>query len=243
MINRIFKAFDRFGAETEFELRTPTFAIENEGERHYRVAYSQALSAGVFPRNKMREVMKRHGMWTDEDDKNLKTELAQMAILQIELEQSQQAGNQEKCVEIAQNISKCRGRMWELFMIQQSVYMNSAEGMAELVKAEAIMAACVQIKATGKKYWKNYTEFVTERDENDKSTVFAKAVEVQNEILLDIRNKIEEDQPENKYLKDIKSRMMDREIQEKVEEELNKRAAEALKKADGEQSNTKDQIH
>jgi hypothetical protein len=126
-----------------------------------------------------------------------------------------------------------RFRMWELFMIQQSVYMNSAEGIAELVKAEAIMAACIQLKATGQRYWPTYTDFVRERDESTQSTVYVKAVEVQNQILLEMRNTIEESHPENRYLKDAKQAMFDRDIEERVEAELAARKQRALENADG----------
>jgi len=229
---RAFRAVDRFGAQMDFTVSTPTLAIENEGDRQYRIAYSQSLTQGVFPRNKMREVMRSHGMWTDEDDRIMREEVANLAILQMELEQAQLKGKHEQCLEAAKKMRKHRYRMWELFMIQQSVYMNSAEGIAELVKAEAIMAACTMIKATGQRYWATYTDFVRERDESTQSTVYIKAVEVQNGLLLEMRDTIEESHAENRYLKDAKQAMFDRDIEERVEAELASRKQKALEQAD-----------
>jgi|SRR6185436_10124829 len=232
VVDRTFRAVDRYGAELEFEIRNPTLAVENEGERQYRIAYSKALNDGVYPRNKLREVMHNHGMWTDEDDRAMREEVANIAILEIELEQSQLKGENDKCIEIAKKIRKHRFRMWELFMIQQSVYLNSVEGISELIKAEAIMAACTVLKSTGQRYWPSYTEFVKERDESTVSTVYVKAVEIQNELLLEVRDTIEESYSENRYLKDAKQAMLDRDIEQRVAEELENRKRKALEEAD-----------
>lgn len=242
MVDRIFKAIDRFGATMEFELVTPTLAIDNESERQYRIAYSKALAEGVYPRNKLREVMRSHNMWTDEDDQALREEVANLAILQVDLEQSQLKGENEKCIETAQKMQKHRSRMWELFMIQQSVYMNSAEGFAELIKAEAVMAACVSIKATGQRYWTSYADFVKERDENSSATVYIKAVEVQNALLLEMRDSIESTQAENKYLKDAKQRAFERDVEERVGVELEARKKKALEEADNKDGETSNKI-
>jgi myo-inositol catabolism protein IolC len=231
-VEKTFRAVDRFGAQLDFEVLSPTLAIENEGDRQYRIAYSKALAEGVYPRNKMREVMRSHGMWTDEDDRIMREEVANLAILQMELEQAQLKGKQDECLEIAKKMRKHRFRMWELFMIQQSVYMNSAEGIAELVKAEAVMAACTALKATGQRYWPTYAEFVRERDESSISTVYVKAVEVQNQLLLAMRDTIEDSHPENRYLKDAKQAMFDRDIEERVAVELEARKQKALETAD-----------
>lgn len=239
-VERTFRAVDRYGAQLEFEVRTPTLAIENEGERQYRIAYTRALADGVYPRNKLREVMRVHSMWTDEDDKVMREEVAHLAVLQIELEHAQLKGENDKCIDIAKNMRKHRFRMWELFMIQQSVYMNSAEGIAELIKAEAIMAACTLLKSTGQRYWPNYTEFVKERDESTTSTVYVNAVGVQNELLLALRDTIEEGYSENRYLKDAKQAMLDRDIEERVAQELEMRKKKALEEADGASVENKD---
>lgn len=231
-VEKTFRAADKYGATMDFEVRSPTLAIENEGDRQYRIAYSKSLAEGVYPRNKMREVMRSHGMWTDEDDRVMREEVANLAIYQIELEQAQLKGESDKCLEIARKMRTHRFRMWELFMIQQSVYMNSAEGIAELVKAEAIMAACTVVKATQERYWKTYTDFVKERDDSVISTVYIKSVEVQNQLLLAMRDTIEEGHPENRYLKDAKQAMFDRDIEERVAAELESRKKKALEAAD-----------
>jgi|SRR5689334_4419770 len=232
-VDRTFRAIDRHGADLEFEIKTPTLAIDNEGERQYRIAYSKAVAEGVYPRNKLREVMKHHGMWTEADDLAMREEIANLAILEIELDQANSKGENDKCIEISKKMRKHRFRMWELFMIQQSVYMNSVEGISELIKAEAVMAACVVLKATGERYWKTYADFVKERDENVRSTVYIKAVEIQNELLLEVRDTIEGSYSENRYLKDAKEAMLDRDIEERVAQELEARKKKALEEADG----------
>jgi hypothetical protein len=227
-INRDFKAKDRFGADMQFALVPPTLQIETEGERYYKIAYSQALSQGIFPREKLRGVMKDHGMWTEEDEKKYKTIVAKIALWHAELLQFEQTGDTEKCKKIAMEMDGERDKMWSLFLIQQSVFMHSAEAMAELVKTEAMMAACTRLKATGERYWKDYTEFVREKEQNLKSTVYMEVVEVQSNLLKSIREDIEGKYPETKYLKDVRESILDRAIAEDVQKEIARRKEAAL---------------
>jgi len=203
-------------------------AIENEAERQYRVAYSKALAEGVFPKEKLREIMKQYGMWTDNDDKEIKIVTSKMAIVQMELDSAQRAQKKEHCKKLAKELLELRQRMYQLFMVQQSVFMNSAEGIAEVAKAECIMAACTVIKATKQRYWKDYKEYAKERDEDIRSTVYTKVVEVQTTILEQARENIEKEYPEHEYLKDIKDMMIDREVEKEIKAELEKRKSRAL---------------
>lgn len=230
MADRTFQAMDRNGNLCEFELIIPRLAEENEGERQYRVAYSKALVEGIFPKEKLREIMRQHEMWTDNDDKILKKTVGKIAILQIELQKAETEGNKEECVRIAKEMSELRHRMWELFLIQQSVYMNSAEGIAEMIKTESIMAACTHVKSTNKRYWNNYADYVLERDLNTKSTVYSKVIGLQANILDEVRLGLMADYPENQHLKTVEDRMLDREVQEEVVKELKTRANKAIKK-------------
>lgn len=240
MTERIFMAMDRLGNPIEFELKAPGLGEENEGERQYRIAFSKALVEGVFPKEKLRELMRDHGMWTEDDDKELKKAVGKIALFQIELKNAEAAGDDDACLDAARGIAESRNRMWELFLIQQSVYMNSAEGVAELIKTESMMAACTLVKGTKQRYWKDYKEYVTERDLNLKSTVYSHVVNVQSKILDDARNGLLDEYPERQYLKNVEDRMLDREVQEEVVKELRSRAEIAIElEAEKEKSKTK----
>jgi hypothetical protein len=230
MVERKFKAADRNGTVCDFELKPPGLAEENEGERQYRIAYSKSLVEGIFPREKLREVMRDHGMWTEEDDAELKKAVGNIAVHQIELRNAETEGDDKTCESAAQTIAEARRRMWELFLVQQSVYMNSAEGVAEMIKTEAIMATCTHVQATGKPYWKDYAEYVRERDLNPKSTVYAHVIEIQSKILDSAREGLMEDYPEYSYLKSAEERVLDREVEEEVVKELRSRADKAIAK-------------
>jgi len=233
-IKRDFNAKDRFGADMQFELIPPRLAEDAEGERYYKVAYSKALAEGIFPREKLRHIMKDHGMWTDVDEKKYKTIVAKIALLHAELLKEEQSGGTEKCEDLAKEMDGERNKMWELFLIQQSVFMNSAEAMAELVKTEAVMAACTRLRATGERYWKTYEEFVREKEQNDKSTVYMEVVNVQTALIQAIREDVEGKYPESKYLKDVRESVMDRAIEDDVQKEIAKRKETALEKLEEE---------
>jgi hypothetical protein len=228
VVERTFRAKDRNGTELEFELIPPNQAAENEGERQFRVAFSKALQEGVFPREKLREIMREFNMWTEDDEKQLKRCVARIAILQIELKTEQLKGDQTRCLGIAKDISNTRRRMWELFLVQQTVYMHSAEGIAEVIKSEAIMASCTMLKASRKRYWENYRQFVEERDFNEAATVYPTVVAVQSRLLDEARLSMIEGYPEKQYLKDVQERMLEREVEEEVVAELKRRTQAAL---------------
>lgn len=243
MTERVFTALDRNGNLTEFELKVPGLSEDNEGDRHYRVAYSAALKDGVFPREKLREIMRKYDMWTLEDEAAMKKVVGQIAISQIELKEAETAGDITKCKKIAKGMSDDRRRMWELFLIQQSVYMNSAEGVAELIKVDSIMGACVRVKSTGLRYWKDYSEYVRERDLNSVSTVYAKTTTVQIALLDEMRKSLFEDYAENKYLRSAEDRVIDREIEEQVTKTLHERATKALAKNTPVKTRKKKKVH
>jgi len=228
MVERTFKAVDRNGNVCDFELKPTTVGIENEGERQYRIAYSKSLAEGVFPREKLREIMREHGMWTEHDESELKKTVGKIALLQIDLRNSESEGDTDACGEIAKKIGLERRRMWELFLVQQTVYMNSAEGVAEMIKTEAVMAACTVLTSTGKRYWSDYAEYVRERDMNTKSTVYAQAVGLQAGILDEARRSLLSEYPEATYLKTQEEAMLDREIEEEVLKTLHTRADKAI---------------
>ena len=238
-VERIFKAKDKFGNLAEFELILPNLAVENEGETQYRIAYSKALALGVFPREKLREIMKQHEMWTDKDESQMKLAVGKLAILNIELQHAQNTGDDDECLRIAKELGESRERMWELFLVQSTVYMNSTEGVSEAIKAEVIMAACVIWKATGKRYWKDYAEFVEERDQNKKSSVYEEAIKVQTELIDFAREAIQGEYAERRYLKDVADRMIDRDIEDEVTKELHRRAKKALNKIEPKSKKTR----
>jgi len=237
-IKREFNAKDKFGADMQFKLAAPTLPIETEGERYYKVAYSKALSQGIFPREKLRSVMRDHGMWTEEDEVKYKKIVATIALLHARLLKAEQSGDDDECEKLAQDMNEQRDKMWELFLIQQTVFMHSAEALAELIKTEAMMAACTRLAATDQRYWKTYEDFVREKEENMKSTVYLEVVEVQSEILKAVRDDIEGKYPESKYLKDVRESIMDRAIEEDVEKEIARRREDALENLGEEEDGT-----
>jgi hypothetical protein len=170
-------------------------------------------------------------MWTLDDDNAMKKAVGQIAVSQMELKNAETEGNDEKCAKIAKQMAEARRRMWELFLVQQSVYMNSAEGVAELIKVDAIMAASVMVKGTNSRYWKDYSEYVKERDLNVKSTVYSEAAKVQMALLDEVRKGIFAEYAEAKYLRSAQDRIIDREIEEQVAKTLSEKVEKALSKA------------
>jgi len=227
-MDKTFKAIDRYGAETEFELIEPSLAVEREAEMQFRIAFSHALRAGMLPREAMREVMRQNNVWAEEDDVRMRQAMIELASCQAALEEAERSSDTEACLKAAAELTKKRNRMWELFIVQQSSFTNSAEGYAEVVKSESIMAATTVVKATGQRYWKDYKEYVEEREaENDRSTVVVNLMEKHNQLVTDARDNILEDFPERRWLKDAKDRILESAATEVAETEMAKKVAES----------------
>lgn len=223
-----FKAKDRFGAEVEFGLKEATMKEITESDIAYRIAYSQALKNGILPREKMKDLMRQHDIWSEEDDKALQDVIKEIAKLELLLKESESKGNQDKCIELAEVINTARIRMWKLFLIQQNTYTQSCEGYADTIKHESLMAACVVIKANNIRYWKDYKEYVLERDENATSEVPVKAMETLTSVLNNNKDNMLDSLPESKWLKEAKKHMLEEEIK-KVQSELEERVENATK--------------
>ncbi len=203
-MERTFKAIDRHGAEMEFELIDPTDLLERESEMEYRKAYSAALKEGVLPREKMRDIFKETGIWSDDDEARFMTLIKEIGGLEIKLDQAVKQGKDDECIKIAGEMGKLRIQMLKLFTVQQSAYMQSCEGYAELVRLESLMASCILVKANKQRYWKNYKDYVIERDGNVRSTVPTQALLVNNVYLEERRDQTVSEFPEQKWLKSLK---------------------------------------
>lgn len=201
MSNNVFKAVDRHGAEVEFELREAGISETNEAQMQYNIAFSKALTLGILPRDKMAEEMARHGVWDEDLSKELTNLSKELAVKEIQLKKAKE---EQEGLKIAAEMAVKRTRMWEILNIQQAPLANSCEGLALVVKNEALMAACVYVKATGTRYWKTYREYVEERDENERSTVAANVMDLQAGKLEIYRKDILKDNPEQRFLESMK---------------------------------------
>ncbi len=205
---RTFKAKDRFGNETEFELVASTQSVETKGEMEYRKAYNIALAEGLMPRDKMRSVMKEHGIWTDDDDTELTKLMKLIGNQEVKLSRFRTEGNQDKCAIVAKNLLSNRRKMMELINIQSSAYSNSCEGMAEAIRIEALMAFCVKVKATDQPYWESYSDYVSERDENTDADVVSKVIDVQVSLRAESYKETLNSFPEHEWLSEARDALI-----------------------------------
>ena len=199
-MSRTFKAIDRHGAEMEFELIEATDTLIREGDMIYRKAYSEAIKEGILPREKMREIFDKNGIWTKDDDDEFRHLVADLTTLSLSLEDASKRSDNSECIKISGEMGILRVKMLRLFSVQQASYMQSCEGYAELTKLESLMASCVVIKTTKQRYWKNYKDYVIERDHNTTSNVPEKAMEFNNSLLEKMRDDTINEYPEQKWL-------------------------------------------
>jgi hypothetical protein len=227
MTNQVFKAKDRHGAEMEFEIKPPTRQVETEADINFRRAYAESLKFGLLPREGLRKMMRDNDIWSDKHEKELKDGIANVARLEVLLNHYETSGNKEECLKTAGDLAKSRRRMWELILIQQSAFMNSScEAYAEMIRLESQLAASVVIKATGQRYWKDYKEYVLERDTNEIATVANNAMILANEEMTKQQTEMTENNPEQRWLKKFKLDTL--ETQKKAQKELRNRVEKSV---------------
>lgn len=197
-----FKALDRFGNEHIFEIVDHTTKEENDAEIQYRIAYTHALKAGLLTRESMIQIMKDSGSWTIDYENRLKEVTNKCGSIEAKLELAILSGNSKEAMDFAQELTSIRSELWELIKIKTSPLINSCEGVAEVIKNEALIASCVHIKGQSK-YWNSYKDYVIERDSNEKSTVASEMYECfakysENDRIAYINNL-----PEYKYIKGV----------------------------------------
>lgn len=224
MTEKAFMAKDRYGASMEFVIRAADRKASHEADMNYRIAYGEAIKLGLLPREKIRQILKDHKIWTEEDEKSFKETLLELAKLELELKECEHAGKKDGAILAAGKLAASRNKLWELTLIQQMPFTNSCEAYADLVRMESEMAANVVIKATGKRYWGSYKEYVIERDTNLSAEVATKASEIIAADLLEQRTMIFQDTPEQVWLKNQKINVEEAEI--KAQAELQKRATD-----------------
>jgi len=211
---KTFKSIDRYGSETEFEICEPSLTEEAEGEMRYRIAFSAAIRMGILTRDKMREVLKENDILSQDDDDSLQASIREVAQLETQFTRAELQDDDEKRSKSATELFKSRNRMLQLFMVVNAAYTNSAEGYAELIKQETMMAACTLIKANGQRYWKDYGEYVLERDGETQSKVVETLQDVYGEIMNDKSKEMLESCPESKYLRSVSEKILDRAVKE-----------------------------
>lgn len=200
-----FKATDRYGNEVEFELCSPDNKAEIDAEFQYRIGYSIALKAGILPREGMREIMKKTETWTDENEKEYKDLIKDIAVAENKLDEYVKKSNFKSGGKLAKDLAKLRTRLWEIFAIQNSAFVQSCEGYAETIRREALYAACVKVKATNQRYWPTYKDYVIERDENDKATVVLKFQEIMINQIETLHKQYISSLPEQEFLMKAKA--------------------------------------
>ncbi len=212
-----FKSIDRYGAEIEFEVVDPTHKEENKADIHYRVAFSQAIKHGIMTREKMRKLLEDNSEWSKDDQANLRDKIQVVVRLEANLDKASKTG--DNCTKIAGKLFEARADMMTLYMIQQTPLANSAEAYAELIKQESLMASCTLIKASKEKYWKEYRDYVLERDGNSQSTVVTNLLESRSKVMEAESHDMIQGYPEFQWLKDVEEKLAEEEIAEMLNKE------------------------
>jgi len=148
------------GQKANFILKQEDINIQRLCDIQYHKSYVQAMKDGLLPRASLEQLMKEKEIWTSIEEDKLHELQTELNGLVIKLESNK---NLTEGMKIAQRIANLRSAVVLLYEARSSVFQNSCEFFADQVRREAYLAYATHAE-NGDKAFKNYEDFITQRD-------------------------------------------------------------------------------
>jgi len=150
------------GDKVRLKLKDETLDIERRCDTEYHLAYTQLMQRGILPKAALEKFMQKNAIWSKEDEDTLGELQAQLAKLQIEL---QNAETHEKGLVIAGKMGELRAECLNLVEVKAAVLSNSCESLADQIRRDAYIAYATVYADTNKPVFKGYEDFLNRADE------------------------------------------------------------------------------
>lgn len=179
----------------------PNYEAEQAMRIAYAKAYKQSIQQGVATRPSMLELMRKEGVWTDENEDELTSLTVNAALLEAALLEQEDRAEQKKLV---LELSKVRNKIYELVSIKTMPLEFTAEQMAEDVRLDYYISRCTYDE-NGTRYFKSHDDFLARRHESDAEKIFSAVVDEMSKSNIDMLRQL----PEHQWL--IDNKFMDKE--------------------------------
>ncbi len=228
-MDRFFETKDNNGNSIKLKIKEPNHYINRMCDIEYKKAWAFSVTEGVKLHSRLEEVLAENDIWGPEQEKEIKKVEIEVAIFLKLMEEAVKENKPNEAKDAAINAALARKRLTDLFTVKQSAFTHSVEGIALEVKLEAYVAyATIYADDETKQYWKNYHDFITNRDKQAAEDAIVKYTQ----ILINEQIETLKGLPENKYLIDSKIMSEDLKvtIPARVEEETKPVVAGTKKK-------------
>jgi len=192
------------GDKVTLKFRDETLDVERKCDLEYHIAYTELIQKGIMPKATLEKMMANKDIWTLKDEDRLEDLQRQLATLHIELEA---ATTHEKGLGVANQMGLLRAECLTLVEVKAAVLSNSCESLADNIRRDAYLAYATAYADTNKPVFKDYHEFLTRAQENEKVVMDAR------EAMLVISSKVFTESlmglPEITYVKMIEGEILE----------------------------------
>ena len=182
------------GKEVTFKVNIPTFDNQQEAQKIYNRAFSDAVNSGSIIRARLDEIMKEQGLWDDDKEKELLE--VQSKINHGEQTLARGGISLDKAKAIAVEMRGYRNNLRDLLSTKNNLDNNTAEGQADNAKFNYLVSCCVVYKDTNEPYFKGYEDFMNKASQ----TVAIQGSFKLGNIVYGLSEDFEKELPENKFL-------------------------------------------
>jgi hypothetical protein len=167
------KTFESTVGEDKVTLKfkDETLDVERKCDLEYHIAYTELIQRGIMPKATLEKMMANKDIWTPKDEDRLEDLQRQLAILHVELEA---ATTHEKGLGVANQMGLLRAECLTLVEVKAAVLSNSCESLADNIRRDAYLAYATVYAETNKTVFKDYHDFLTRAQENEKVVMDAR---------------------------------------------------------------------
>jgi hypothetical protein len=180
---------------TEYAVIKPTLAMLNEASKVYNRTFSSAINSGAIIRERLDDVLREQGLWSDEKDRKYQT--LRREILDAELKIKKGGIRLLEGKQLALDIKAKRSEMVDMLMSRNNLDSNTAEGQADNMRFNYLVSACLVYKKTNKPYFKNLEDYLNKAVE----PLSVEAARQLYNLLYRTSDNMENDLTENRFLK------------------------------------------
>lgn len=196
---RIFKSKDKTDKELVLKFTRPNQTLISKGDFIYREFFSKAVRSGIMTNAEANKILKERGIWGDEQEQELVRLRVQLGQLELELNDKVK----EDGLELYKQIKRLREQTEDLQGVKSGISDNTAESVASEMRTQFFASECVVYNDSGKRVFKDLTEFLQRLDEPLALDSYRQALISNFEHMLGIKMPAELDStlPEDKWLK------------------------------------------
>ncbi len=152
------------GTDYNFLVKRPTMKELDEANKVYNKTFSQAIQSGAIIRERLEDVLREQGLWSD--SKEMKYQTLRREVLDMELKIKRGGIKLSEWKRLALEIKKKRGEMVDMLMARTNLDSNTAEGQADNMRFNYLVSACLVYKDTGKPYYNSLEDYLNQANKD-----------------------------------------------------------------------------